>query len=63
MTSDRTQGNGMNLHQGKFILAIRRRFFTDRVVGHWNRLPREVITASSPSEFKEYLDNDPSHMA
>ncbi|KAK4815926.1 hypothetical protein QYF61_010183 [Mycteria americana] len=47
----------MKLHQGKFRLDITKHFFTGRVVGHWNRLPREVITAPSLSEFKEHLDN------
>ncbi|KAK4806954.1 hypothetical protein QYF61_027343, partial [Mycteria americana] len=31
-------------------------------VGHWNRLPREVVTAPSLSEFKECLDDALSHM-
>ncbi|KFQ81077.1 hypothetical protein N337_05413, partial [Phoenicopterus ruber ruber] len=54
--------NGMKLHQGKFVLDIRKRFFTERVVSHWNRLAGEVVTAPSPSEFKEHLDDALSHM-
>ncbi|KFW71331.1 hypothetical protein AS28_08016, partial [Pygoscelis adeliae] len=54
--------NGTKLHQGKFRLDIRKRFFTGRVVSHWNRLPREVVMAPSLSAFKERLDNALSYM-
>jgi len=47
---------------GKFGLHIRKRFFTERVVSHWNRLPREVIMAPSLSELREHLDDALNHI-
>jgi len=61
-TSDRTHGNGVKLRQGKFRPGIRKRFFTKKVVAHWNRLPSQVVTAPSLSEFKKRLDCALSHM-
>ena len=37
-------------------MDIRREFFTQRVVTHWNRLPKEVVDAPSLGAFKARLD-------
>ncbi|KGL90011.1 hypothetical protein N301_04704, partial [Charadrius vociferus] len=54
--------NSFKLKEGRFRLDIRKKFFTVRVVRHWNRLPREAVDAPSPEVFKARLDGALSNL-
>ncbi|KFW10126.1 hypothetical protein N326_03706, partial [Eurypyga helias] len=46
----------------RFRLDIRKKFFTERVVKHWNRLPRDIVDAPSLEVFKARLDEALSNL-
>ncbi|KFQ12395.1 hypothetical protein N330_01133, partial [Leptosomus discolor] len=54
--------NGWKLGEGRFRLDIRKKFFTLRVVRHWNRLPKEAVDAPSLAVFRARLDGALSNL-
>ena len=46
-------GGGIILKEGKFRLDVRKKFFTQRVVRHWKRLPRKVLDIPSLEAWME----------
>jgi len=54
--------NGLRLCQGRFRLDIRKKFFTERVGRHWNRLPQAMVESPSLEVFKKRVDMELGEM-
>ncbi|KFQ04547.1 hypothetical protein N330_09858, partial [Leptosomus discolor] len=60
--SDRKRGNGFRLKEDGFRLDVRKKFFTVRLLRHWNMLSREAVGGPSLSVFKARLDGALSNL-
>jgi len=60
--SNRTTGNSFKLKEGRFRSDIRKKFFTMRLVRHWNRLARGIVDVSCLEVFKARLDGASSKL-
>jgi len=63
IASKRMRGNGLKLCQGRFRLDIRKNLFLERVVKHWNWLPREVVESPSLEVLKKHVGMALQNMA
>lgn len=59
---DRTWNNGDKLKERKFRLDMGKKFFTLRMMRHWNRLLKEVVAAQALAVFEAKVDKTLSNL-
>lgn len=57
VVNNRTRGHSLKLKKDRCYSDIRKYFFSQRAINHWNNLPENVVTAPSLDSFKNSLDN------
>jgi len=62
VSGDMMRGNGLKLHEGELTLDIRKKFFTEMLTEHWNKLPREAVMAPGLLVLNEHLDKTLRYM-
>lgn len=53
---DRRRGNSLKLKERRFIIDVKWKYFAQRMVRCWHRLPRTTVNAPSIEAFKARLD-------
>ena len=56
LNKSNTRSNDFKLLKNRVNSTQFLKFFTNRVVNPWNKLPREAVNAGSVNVFKNYLD-------
>lgn len=51
-----TKGNGLSLHQERFRFYVKKNSFPERVIKHWNIVPKEVVESQTLEVFRRHMD-------
>lgn len=54
--SDKTRGNSSKIKERRLRLDVRKKFFTQKAIRYWHRLPGEAMNASFLEAFKASMD-------
>ena len=55
--NNQTRGNTYKLYKKRSKTELRKNFFSNRVIDHWNALSNDAVTAPSINSFKNRLNN------
>jgi len=55
--NSKTRGHRYKIEKIRSRLDIRKNYFSQRVVNHWNNLPDKVVSAESVNSFKNRYDD------